>query len=201
MKKSTQLPSRLNVNKFNVIIVIKQLNMITLRRRNFLINWYLIRWSRNPRCSSAKFSGHVSHPCFICFAIKCLLALLTDVSVGRIKMTRTRLIVGLITSHHTYLTITKTRKGRPRPDPGCSATDDDDDDDGQEISALYRARKLIRVITRSQYRGTPMSFMRQMNPLHIFTSCLFNIHISSHYAIVFILLARFVSHSPVFNKP
>jgi hypothetical protein len=34
--------------------------------------------------------------------------------------------VGLITPHHTYLTITKTRKGRPRPDPGCSATDDDD---------------------------------------------------------------------------
>jgi hypothetical protein len=42
-------------------------------------------------------------------------------------MTRTRLIVGLITSHRTYRTITKTRKGRPRPDPGCSATDDDDD--------------------------------------------------------------------------
>jgi hypothetical protein len=41
-------------------------------------------------------------------------------------MTRTRLIVGLITSHRTHLTITKTRKGRPRPDPGCSATDDDD---------------------------------------------------------------------------
>jgi hypothetical protein len=47
-------------------------------------------------------------------------------------MTRTRLIVGLITSHRTYLTITKTRKGRPRPDPGCSATDDDDDDDMYE---------------------------------------------------------------------
>jgi hypothetical protein len=44
-------------------------------------------------------------------------------------MTRIRLIVGLITSHRTYLTITKTRKGRSRPDPGCSATDDDDDDD------------------------------------------------------------------------
>jgi hypothetical protein len=41
-------------------------------------------------------------------------------------MTRTRLIVGLITPHRTYLTITKTRKGRLRPDPGCSATDDDD---------------------------------------------------------------------------
>jgi hypothetical protein len=40
-------------------------------------------------------------------------------------MTRTRLIVGLITSHRTYLTITKTRKGRARPDPGCSAIDDD----------------------------------------------------------------------------
>jgi hypothetical protein len=47
---------------------------------------------------------------------------------GRIRMTRSRLIVGLITSHRTYLTITKTRKGKPRPDPGCSATDDDDDD-------------------------------------------------------------------------
>jgi uncharacterized protein YuzE len=33
--------------------------------------------------------------------------------------------VGLITSHRTYLTITKTLKGRPRPDPGCSATDND----------------------------------------------------------------------------
>jgi hypothetical protein len=60
----------------------------------------------------------------ICFATRYLLALLTDVSGGRIKMTRTRLIMGLITSHRTYLTITKTRKGRPRPDPGCSATDD-----------------------------------------------------------------------------
>jgi hypothetical protein len=38
------------------------------------------------------------------------------------------LIVGLITPHHTYQTIMKTRKGRPRPDLGCSATDDDDDD-------------------------------------------------------------------------
>jgi hypothetical protein len=58
-----------------------------------------------------------------------LLALLTDVAGGRIRMTRTRLIVGLITPHHIYLTITKTRKGRPRPDQGCSATDDNDDDD------------------------------------------------------------------------
>jgi hypothetical protein len=30
------------------------------------------------------------------------------------------------TSHRTYLTIAKTRKGRPRPDPGCCATDDDE---------------------------------------------------------------------------
>jgi hypothetical protein len=56
-------------------------------------------------------------------------ASLLDVSGGRIKMTRIRLIVGLISSDRTYLTITKTIKGRPRPDPGCSATDDDDDDD------------------------------------------------------------------------
>jgi hypothetical protein len=55
------------------------------------------------RCSSAKFSGHVSHPRFTCFATRCLLALLTDVSGGQIKMTRTRLIVGLITPHRTYL--------------------------------------------------------------------------------------------------
>jgi hypothetical protein len=48
-------------------------------------------------------------------------------------MNRTRLIVGLITSHRTFLTITKTRKGRPRPDPGCSATDDDDDDDDDDV--------------------------------------------------------------------
>jgi hypothetical protein len=80
----------------------------------------------HERCSSAKFSGHVSHLCFICFATRCLLALLTDASGGRIRMTRTRLIMGLITPHRTYLTITKTRKGRPRPDQGCSATDDDD---------------------------------------------------------------------------
>jgi hypothetical protein len=80
----------------------------------------------HDRCSSAKFSGHVSHPCFICFATRCLLALLTDISGGRIRMTKTRLIVGLITPYRTYLTITKTCKGRPRPDPGCSATDDDD---------------------------------------------------------------------------
>jgi hypothetical protein len=57
------------------------------------------------------------------------MAFLTDVSGGRIRMTRIRLIVGLITPHRTYLTITKTCKGRPRPDPGCSATDDDDDDE------------------------------------------------------------------------
>jgi hypothetical protein len=44
-------------------------------------------------------------------------------------MTRIRLIVGLITSHRTYQTITKTREGRQRPDPGCSGTDDYDDDD------------------------------------------------------------------------
>jgi hypothetical protein len=47
-------------------------------------------------------------------------------------MTRTWLIVGLITPHHTYLTITKARKGRPRLDPGCSVTDDDDDDDDDD---------------------------------------------------------------------
>jgi hypothetical protein len=79
----------------------------------------------HDRYSSAKFSGHVSHPCFICFATRCLLALLTDVSGGWIKINRTRLIVGLITSHRTYLTIMKTRKGRSRPNPGCSATNDD----------------------------------------------------------------------------
>jgi hypothetical protein len=52
----------------------------------------------------------------------------TDVSGGRIRMTRTKLIVGLITPHHTYLAIMKTCKGRPKPNPGCSATDDDDDE-------------------------------------------------------------------------
>jgi hypothetical protein len=65
--------------------------------------------------SSAKFNGHVSHPCSTCFATRCLLALLTDVSGGRIRMTRTRFIVGLITPHRTYLTITKTRKGGQGP--------------------------------------------------------------------------------------
>jgi hypothetical protein len=55
-----------------------------------------------------------------------LLALLTDVSGGRIRIIRIRLIVEPITPYRTHLTITKTRKGRPRPDPGCSATDDDD---------------------------------------------------------------------------
>jgi hypothetical protein len=80
---------------------------------------------KHDRCSSAEFSSHVSHPCFICFATICLLALLTDVSGGRIRMTRIRLIVGLKTPHHTYLTITKTRKWRPRPGLGCNATDDE----------------------------------------------------------------------------
>jgi hypothetical protein len=47
-------------------------------------------------------------------------------------MTRIRLIVGLKTSHRTYLTITKTRKGRPRPDMGCDVTDDDDVSHGGE---------------------------------------------------------------------
>jgi hypothetical protein len=41
------------------------------------------------------------------FATRCLLALLTDVPGGRIKVTGTRLIVGLITPHRTYLTIMK----------------------------------------------------------------------------------------------
>jgi hypothetical protein len=61
----------------------------------------------HDRCSSAKLSGHVSHPCFICFATRCLLALLTDVPGGRIKVTRIRLIVGLIIPHRTYLTLMK----------------------------------------------------------------------------------------------
>jgi hypothetical protein len=40
----------------------------------------------HDRCSSAKFSGHVSHPRFICSATRwCLLALLTDVPGGRIR--------------------------------------------------------------------------------------------------------------------
>jgi hypothetical protein len=34
---------------------------------------------KHDRCLSAKFSGHVSHLRFTCFATKCLLALLTDV--------------------------------------------------------------------------------------------------------------------------
>jgi hypothetical protein len=44
-------------------------------------------------------SGHVSHPLFTCSATRCLLALLTDVSGGRSRVTRIRLIVGLITPH------------------------------------------------------------------------------------------------------
>jgi hypothetical protein len=60
-------------------------------------------------------SAAIAHPCFTCFATRCLLALLTDVSGGRIRMTRMRLIMGLITSHRTYLTITKTRKGGQGP--------------------------------------------------------------------------------------
>jgi hypothetical protein len=55
------------------------------------------------RCSSAKFSAHVSHPRFTCFVTRCLLALLTDVPGGRIMVARTSLIVGLITPHLTYL--------------------------------------------------------------------------------------------------
>jgi hypothetical protein len=40
----------------------------------------------HDRCSSAKFSGHVSHPRFTCSATRrCLLALLTDVPCGRIR--------------------------------------------------------------------------------------------------------------------
>jgi hypothetical protein len=58
---------------------------------------------------------------------RCLLALLRDVSGGRIRMTRIRLIVGLIIPHRTYLTITKTCKERPRPGPGCGFTGGGDD--------------------------------------------------------------------------
>jgi hypothetical protein len=57
----------------------------------------------HDRCSSAKFSGHVSYPRFTCFATRCLLALLTDVPGGRIKVTRSGLIAGLITPHRIYL--------------------------------------------------------------------------------------------------
>jgi hypothetical protein len=40
----------------------------------------------HDRCSSAKFSGHVSHPRFTCSAARlCLLALLTNVPGGRIR--------------------------------------------------------------------------------------------------------------------
>jgi hypothetical protein len=70
-----------------------------------------LRYVKEPyehdRCSSAKFSGHVPHPRFTCFATRCLPALLTDVPGGRIEVTRTMLIVGLITPHRTYLTIKK----------------------------------------------------------------------------------------------
>jgi hypothetical protein len=58
-------------------------------------------------CSSAKFSGHVSHPRFTFLATMCLLALLTDVPGGRIRVARIRLIVGLITPYRIYLTIMK----------------------------------------------------------------------------------------------
>jgi hypothetical protein len=72
---------------------------------------YYIHVSKEPyehdRCSSAKFGSHVSHPHFTCFTTRCLLALLADVPGGRIKVTRTNLIVGLITPHCTYLTIMK----------------------------------------------------------------------------------------------
>jgi hypothetical protein len=39
----------------------------------------------HDRCPSAKFSGHVSHPRFTCFATRCLLAWITDVHGGRIR--------------------------------------------------------------------------------------------------------------------
>jgi hypothetical protein len=58
----------------------------------------------------AIFSGHVSHPRFTFLATRCLLALLTDVPGGHIRVARTRLIVGLITPHRIYLTIMKPVK-------------------------------------------------------------------------------------------
>jgi hypothetical protein len=78
--------------------------------------------------------GKIQRPCFS--PVILLLALLTDVPGGRIRMTRSRLIVGLITPYRPHLTITRTRKGRPRPDPGCSATDDDDDDDDDRMIVI-----------------------------------------------------------------
>jgi hypothetical protein len=53
---------------------------------------------------------------------------LLDVSGGRIRMTRIRLIVGL-TTHIIIYTCQETRKGGQGPTLGCSAFDDDDDDD------------------------------------------------------------------------
>jgi hypothetical protein len=90
--------------------------------------------------------GKIQRPCFSpvfhLFATRCLLALLTDVSGGRIRMTINRLIVGLITPHSTYLTITKPRKGRPRPDPGCSAIDDDDNNTDIMLVAVLKGGQI-----------------------------------------------------------
>jgi hypothetical protein len=49
--------------------------------------------------------GKIQRPCFS--STRCLLALLTDVPDGRIRVATTRLIVGLITPHH------ETPKGVP----------------------------------------------------------------------------------------
>jgi hypothetical protein len=78
------------------------------RRRSHVVDLQHVKEPyEHDRFLSAKFSGHVSHPRFTCFATRCLLALLTDVPGCRIRVARTRLIVGLITPHRSYLTIIK----------------------------------------------------------------------------------------------
>jgi hypothetical protein len=66
------------------------LHVVTHIRRSHVVD---LRHVKEPyehdRYSSAKFSGHVSHPRFTCFATRCLLALLTDVPGGRIRLART----------------------------------------------------------------------------------------------------------------
>jgi hypothetical protein len=55
------------------------------RRSHVVDLWHVKEPYEHDRYSSAKFSSHVTHPRFTCFATGCLLALLTDVPGGHIR--------------------------------------------------------------------------------------------------------------------
>jgi hypothetical protein len=73
----TELPTKVMLGQTLVLMQMTFLNNVRHVKELY----------EHDRCSSAKFSCHVSHPRFTCSATRwCLLALLTDVPGGRIRL-------------------------------------------------------------------------------------------------------------------